>query len=81
MAKLQDPTAYFSNQMGKLVVLDEIQRMPELFKVLRGIIDQRRQPGMGNGQFLILGSASRDLLRQSSESLAGRIAYLELSRV
>ena len=78
MAKLQDPIAYLSMQEGKLVVLDEIQRQPELFQVLRGIIDKGRQAGNGNGQFLILGSASIDLLKQSSESLAGRIRYLEL---
>lgn len=78
-AKLQDPLSYFSHQAGKLVVLDEIQRIPELFQVLRGVIDKgRRNPGGGNGQFLILGSASRGLLKQTSESLAGRITYLEL---
>jgi predicted AAA+ superfamily ATPase len=61
-----------------LVILDEIQRLPEIFKTLRGIIDKRRRDGNGNGQFLILGSASIDLLKQSSESLAGRISYFEL---
>jgi uncharacterized protein len=64
---------------GKLIILDEIQRVPELFQILRGVIDQRRSEGYRFGQFLILGSASLDLLKQSSETLAGRIAYKELS--
>ena len=79
LAKLQDPIGYLSTQSDKLIILDEIQRMPELFKVLRGLIDQRRQAGKGTGRFLILGSASLDLLKQSSESLAGRIRYFELT--
>lgn len=78
-AKLAEPELYLSAQEGKLVILDEIQRVPELFPVLRGIIDKRRRAGRRAGQFLILGSASLDLLRQSSESLAGRIAYRELT--
>jgi predicted AAA+ superfamily ATPase len=78
LAKLQDASAYLAAQSGKLVVLDEIQRKPELFPVLRGLIDKARRSGRGNGQFLILGSASVDLLKQSSETLAGRIRYLEL---
>ena len=73
--KLRDPEAFFSINRGRLVCLDEIQRSPDLFPVLRSIIDEEER----NGQLLILGSASRDLLKQSSESLAGRIAYLELS--
>ena len=77
-AKLQDPLAYLSLHQDKLVILDEIQRQPELFQTLRGIIDSKRNAGQGNGQFLILGSASIDLLKQSSETLAGRIRYLEL---
>jgi len=78
LAKLQDPISYFNALNDKLVILDEIQRLPEIFKTLRGIIDKRRRDGNGNGQFLILGSASIDLLKQSSESLAGRISYFEL---
>lgn len=78
MAKLQDPLDYLSLHTKKLIILDEIQRVPELFQVLRSIIDAGRLNGDGNGQFLILGSASIDLLKQSSESLAGRIHYLEL---
>jgi predicted AAA+ superfamily ATPase len=77
-AKLSDPELYFSAQEERLVVLDEIQRVPGLFEVLRGIIDARRRKGRRTGQFLLLGSASIDLLKQSSETLAGRIAYVEL---
>ncbi len=78
LAKLQDAEAYFTTHQGKLIILDEVQRKPELFQVLRSIIDKGRRKGKGNGQFLILGSASIDLLQQSSETLAGRIQYLEL---
>jgi predicted AAA+ superfamily ATPase len=75
LAKLDDPLAFFSLHEDDLVCLDEIQRTPELFATLRSIVDQRDR----NGQFLILGSAGRDLIRQSSESLAGRITYLDLT--
>jgi predicted AAA+ superfamily ATPase len=78
LLKLTDPTGFLDLHRDKLVILDEIQRMPDLFKVLRGLIDQNRQAGRRAGQFLLLGSASMDLMRQSSESLAGRIRYLEL---
>lgn len=78
LAKLKEPEIYFELHKGKLIILDEIQRAPELFQVLRGVIDRRRREGLRWGQFLILGSASLDLLKQSSESLAGRIAYKEL---
>ena len=77
--KLSDPGSYLSGHSDKLVILDEIQRAPDLFRVLRGIIDQNRAQGRRTGQFLLLGSASMDLLRQSSESLAGRIDYIEMS--
>ena len=77
--KLQDPVNFFQSNADKLIILDEIQRKPEIFPVLRSIIDQNKRSGRKNGQFLILGSASVDLLRQSSESLAGRILYMELS--
>ena len=77
--KLRQPEEYFELHKGKLIILDEIHRLPELFSVLRGIIDRWRQEGFRTGQFLILGSASRELLKQSSESLAGRIAYIELT--
>ncbi len=76
--KLADPEFYLAQHEDKLVILDEVQRAPELFQVLRGLIDQGRKRGKRAGRFLLLGSASADLLRQS-ETLAGRIAYLELS--
>lgn len=78
-AKLKEAEDYFELHKGKLVILDEIQRVPQLFEVLRGVIDRRRRQGQKAGLFLILGSTSLDLLQQSSESLAGRIAYKELS--
>jgi predicted AAA+ superfamily ATPase len=78
LLKLSDPTSFLNHHSDKLIILDEIQRLPDLFMVLRGIIDKNRQEGRKEGQFLILGSASIDLLRQSSESLAGRISYLEM---
>lgn len=77
--QLDDPEAFLLAQRERLVILDEVQRLPELFAVLRGVIDQRRRAGETVGQFLLLGSASGVLLRQSSESLAGRIAQLELT--
>ena len=77
--KLRDPTSFLRSHSDKLVILDEIQRSPDLFMVLRGLIDQNRQAGRKSGQFLLLGSASMDLLRQSSESLAGRIRYIEMT--
>ena len=77
-AKLNEPEAYFDLHKGKLIILDEIQRVPGLFQILRGVIDRQRRQGHRTGQFLILGSASLYLLKQSSESLAGRIAYKEL---
>ena len=77
--KLADARSYLSRHRGRLVVLDEIHRTPGLFEVLRGLIDERIRAGDRTGQFLLLGSASMDLLRQSGESLAGRIAYIELA--
>jgi uncharacterized protein len=78
-AKLTDPAGYFSIHTDKLVVLDEIHRAPEIFSVLRGEIDARRRSGRPFGHFLILGSAALPLLRQTSESLAGRIVYVEIT--
>ena len=75
LAKLRDPEAFFAANADPLICIDEIQRAPDLFPVMRFVIDQRER----TGQFLILGSASRDLIRQSSETLAGRIRYLELT--
>lgn len=77
--QLDDPEAFLMLQRDRLVVLDEVQRLPELFAVLRGVIDQRRRAGESQGQFLLLGSASGVLLQQSSESLAGRVAQVELT--
>ncbi|MEM7403392.1 MAG: ATP-binding protein [Myxococcota bacterium] len=79
LQKLQDPAHYLNLHADKLVILDEIQRYPDLFMSLRGIIDARRREKRGNGRFLILGSASNELLKQSSESLAGRIHYAQLT--
>lgn len=78
LAKLSEPELFLRRHEDKLVILDEIQRVPGLFQVLRGLVDQGRRAGKGNGRFLVLGSAGIDLLQQSSESLAGRIAYTEL---
>lgn len=77
-AKLSDPARYLEEHEDKLVVLDEVHRVPELFQTLRGLIDKGRRRGYKAGRFLLLGSASMDLLRQSGESLAGRIAYVDL---
>ena len=76
--KLADPALFLGTYEDRLVILDEIHRVPELFQELRGLIDQGRRRGRRTGRFLILGSASMDLLRQSGESLAGRIEYVEL---
>jgi len=76
--KLDDPSFYFEQNREKLIIIDEVQRMPDLFQVLRSQIDRNRRAGHRNGQFLLLGSASNELLNQSSESLAGRVSYLEL---
>ncbi len=77
--KLSEPELYLSLHEDKLVILDEVQRMPHLFQILRGLIDSGKRKGLIAGRFLLLGAASLDLLQQSGESLAGRIAYLELS--
>jgi hypothetical protein len=76
--KLAEPVLFLRQYENSLVVLDEIHRVPELFNLLRGIIDQGRRTGHGTGRFLVLGSASIDLLRQTGESLAGRITYIDL---
>ena len=77
-ARLTDPARYIEDHAGTLMIFDEVQRMPGLFDVLRGQIDARRRMGQRVRQFLLLGSASRALLNQSAESLAGRLAYYEL---
>jgi len=77
--KLIEPELFLGSYEDQLVILDEIHRMPELFQALRGLIDRGRQRNNRTGRFLILGSASVDLLQQSGESLAGRIEYVELN--
>lgn len=81
LAKLTDPYDYLSVHHGKLVILDEIHRIPEIFGVLRGVVDKGRQEGRASGQFLILGSASMELLHKSAQSLAGRIHHLKMSGI
>lgn len=78
-AKLADAGRYLAEHEDKLVILDEVHRAPEIFQILRGLIDQGRRRGKAGGRFLLLGSASVELLKQSGESLAGRISYLELT--
>ena len=73
-AKLFDPVLFFRQNQDKCVILDEVQRRPDLFSVMRSMIDQHRE----TGRFILLGSASPELIRDTSESLAGRISYLEL---
>lgn len=77
--RLEDADSYLRAQQGKLVITDEIHRAPGVFEILRGIIDDNRQAGQRSGQFLLLGSAALDLMRQSSETLAGRVAYLDIA--
>jgi uncharacterized protein len=77
--KLADPELYLSDYEDRLVILDEIHRLPGIFQTLRSLIDRRRRKGKRTGHFLLIGSASIDLLQQSAETLAGRIAYMELT--
>ena len=77
-SKLAQAELYLESHLDKLVILDEVHRAPGLFPVLRGLIDQARRMGKTSGQYLLLGSASLDVLHQSGETLAGRTAYLEL---
>jgi uncharacterized protein len=77
-ARLSNPNRYLADHEEELVILDEVHRVPELFQQLRGVIDRGRRDGKANGRFLLLGSAAMDLLKQSGESLAGRVSYLEL---
>lgn len=78
---LAEPVLNLKEFEDRLVVLDEIHHAPEIFRELRGMIDRGRQRGLRTGRFLILGSASMDLLRQTGESLAGRIAYVPLNPI
>ncbi len=77
-AKLSDPALFLKDHEDTLVILDEIHRVPELFQTLRGLIDKGRRRGQRTGRFLVLGSAAIDLLRQSGETLAGRIEYVDM---
>jgi predicted AAA+ superfamily ATPase len=79
LTKLREPELYLPTHFDRLVILDEVHRAPGLFPVLRGLIDQARRDGRKRGLYLLLGSASLDLLRQSGETLAGRVSYLELT--
>ena len=79
--RLEDADAFLRAQTGKLVVIDEIHRAPALFETLRGIIDDRRASGDRAGHFLLLGSAAIDLMRQASETLAGRVDYINLPAI
>jgi predicted AAA+ superfamily ATPase len=74
-AKLADAGAYLLQHEEKCVIIDEVQIMPQLFGILRSLVDKKREPA----RFILLGSASPELLRNSAESLAGRIAYHELT--
>ena len=76
--RVSDTDAFLRAQRGKPIVIDEIHRVPEHFDTLRGVIDDRRAAGERNSQFLLPGSAGINLMRQSSETLAGRVAYIEL---
>jgi predicted AAA+ superfamily ATPase len=78
-AKLASPELYLGERLDRLVVLDEVHRVPGLVPVLRGLIDRARREGHRSGLYLLLGSASLDLLQQAGESLAGRVAYRELT--
>jgi predicted AAA+ superfamily ATPase len=80
-SKLADPESYLEDHEDKLIVLDEVHRLPNIFQPLRSIIDRGRRSGRKTGRFLLLGSASVDLLKQSGETLAGRISYLELQPI
>lgn len=77
--RLAEPDLYFADHLNELVILDEVQRAPGIFETLRGVIDKGRHEGKGTGRFLLLGSAAIDLLAQSSETLAGRVALVELT--
>ena len=80
-SKLADPELYLVDHEDKLVILDEVHRIPELFQSLRSLIDRGRRKGKRAGRFLLLGSASMELMQQTGETLAGRIAFLELSPI
>ncbi len=78
LRKIEEAEPYLRAQIGRLTILDEVQYAPHLLTELRGIIDLRREAGERSRQFLLLGSASLDLIQKASETLAGRIIYLEM---
>jgi len=78
LPRLADPESFWVAHRDKLVIIDEVHRAPGLFPVLRGLIDKARRAGRMRGLYLLLGSAGLDRLAQSGETLAGRVAYLEL---
>lgn len=80
-ARLAEPELYLARHLDRLIILDEVHRTPNLFPVLRGLIDRARREGRREGLYLLLGSTSFDLLRQSGESLAGRASFLELTPI
>ena len=79
LAKLADAEAFLSRFDNKLLIIDEVQRQPDLFRLLRSLLDRRKRTGEQACQFLLLGSASRDLIQHSSETLAGRVRFFELT--
>lgn len=79
LGRLNEPEAYLQRFANKLLIIDEVQRKPDLFRTLRSLVDERKRTGERVGQFLLLGSASRDLIQHSSGTLAGCIRFLELS--
>ena len=81
LRKLDDAAAYLRSTAGRLTVIDEVHRTPQLFATLRSLIDERRRAGHRAGEFLLLGSASLDLVQHSAETLAGRVTYIELQPV
>jgi uncharacterized protein len=81
LRKLDDPRAFLNSQAGRLTIIDEVHRAPQLFAELRGIIDERREAGERAGHFLLLGSASLDLVQHVSETLAGRITYIDMGPI
>ena len=81
LRKLEDAASYLRTTAGNLTIIDEVHRAPHLFATLRSLIDERRRAGQRTGEFLLLGSASLDLVQQSAETLAGRVTYIELQPV
>lgn len=79
--RMSDPDTYLRSALHEFLILDEVQRNPSLFPVLRGVIDEQRRAGIKHGSFLLLGSASLELVGAASESLAGRLAFVELTPI